>query len=356
MARFFGSKLRMSLPITWVALSVIAAYLLLFFPLSYFRHDDWLILGNSVLHIPKDWGFTLRPVLFFSEQEVVWFFRPLFKFFVFIFYHLFGYNYYLWLVLLLTVAVGTCWAGHSIVVQLTGSSRWANLFVVLSVASLHIHFGSLIWMGEGMMNIPQLFFLILSTFYFCRSLDDPGWKNALLGLVLYIVSLGFKESGVFHLFFLGLLCLLEPKLKRKGLWGQTKLLMPYVLTTMAYLFYQFFALPPNPAYSMNFQLNSSLKTLSLFATSFLFPFLVFSLLLAWFGRPSVKIFFLSFRRKSAYRTLYWSLSGFGRVLFSRLAFAARSILFSHSGVGGWRFRGPSSPTSSFIFRSYHTGG
>src|SRR4051812_49373999 len=66
----------------WFLLLIGAFYAAAVLPHVYFRHDDWWILGNSVRHIPGDWGFLVRPTLFFDGREIAWFFRPGFKLFV----------------------------------------------------------------------------------------------------------------------------------------------------------------------------------------------------------------------------------------------------------------------------------
>src|SRR4051794_20483659 len=73
------------------------------FAFAFFRHDDWLILGNSVAHLPRDWSFAWRPTLFFHGREGDWFFRPFFKLGVYAFYQAFGFHYRAWLCALLLV-------------------------------------------------------------------------------------------------------------------------------------------------------------------------------------------------------------------------------------------------------------
>lgn len=232
---------------------ICVGYLVLVFPLAYFRHDDWLILGNSVLRLPKDWSFALSPNLFFGEQEINWFFRPLFKTLVYYFYQCFGSTYYLWLVGILGFLVGALLLGSKIVFAVTGSKLASRLFLVLFTASIHFHFGSLVWIGEGIMNCPQLFFLMLNTHCLCSVAFRPGsfWRSSWLqtaAVLSYIIALGFKESSVFHLVFMLTMVLSETRFSTIPTKIRFYLLTPHFILTLAYLAFQLGAVPFNKHY------------------------------------------------------------------------------------------------------------
>ena len=145
-----------------------AIYVIGLFPFAYFRNDDWLIFGNALLHVRNDFSQAFRPTLFYGEREVVWFFRPFFKILPYFFFEAFRYNYSLWLGTLFAFFVLAIYLTFRSLKLLTHSRKKALLFVVLFTASFHLHFGSLIWMGEGMMNIPQLFLFSLNLFLFLK--------------------------------------------------------------------------------------------------------------------------------------------------------------------------------------------
>jgi len=224
-------------------------YFICIFPFAYFRHDDWLILGNSVLHLPNNWSYALSPTLYFSERETAWFFRPLFKLFVYFFYQAFGLNYYLWLVGIFSFFVGALLLGARIVTLVTDSSRRSVLFIVLLAACFQMHFGSLAWMGEGMMNTPQVFLLALNLYLYVRGVLDgkPIWFFA--AFIAFFISLGGKESSVFHPALLFLMTWIEPKLRSRISFKKLVVLMiPYGVLCVGYLVMRLWLMPMNPHY------------------------------------------------------------------------------------------------------------
>jgi hypothetical protein len=257
--------------VAWSLLILGASYLLIIFPVAYFRHDDWLILGNAALKLPTDWMFAFRPTLFYGEEEVVWFFRPFFKLGVLVWYRLFGFRYYLWLSALLLMLVASVVLG-AMTLRLLSSSRRATLFTIVFCASVYFHFGSLVWMGEGMMNCPQLFLLALTSYLFVASAQQPrvfDWRSA-LALGVFILSLGFKESGVFHV---GFLCALlwSGNLGAGESWlRKAARLAPYVAVSVIYLAVRM-GMPMNPGYAPQLKLLFFIKPLIILAAG---PFFV----------------------------------------------------------------------------------
>lgn len=216
----------------YAILGMVAVYGVVFFPYAYFRHDDWLILGNAALKVPEDWSNLWKATLFYGNLEVGWFFRPFFKGLTYIFFEAFHFNYYLWLTaLLLCLVVAIVFAAKTIE-KLTGEKNRALLFAIAFCGSWYIHFGSVVWMGEGMMNIPQMTLLVLCTYFFVE-------KRFWAAMLTYVLAIGFKESAVAHPAWLFLLLFCEKyfdsvTLKKKVLW-----LAPYFFVTLAYLIYRF---------------------------------------------------------------------------------------------------------------------
>jgi hypothetical protein len=230
---------------------LVAGYSALIFPFAYFRHDDWYILGNAALHLPGNWKFAFSSTLFVGNTEVVWFFRPLFKIFVYFFYEWFGFHYWIWLLGLTFFCCGAFIFSSLAIEKLTGAREKGVLFTVLFAAAIPLHVGSLAWMGEGMMNCPQLFFLALSTYAFVLGFHRTLGSRigfCLLSLASYFLSLGFKESSIFHIAFLSALLFHEPffgtNRRQKLLW-----LSPFAVLTAVYLVYRTLFLPMNGSYS-----------------------------------------------------------------------------------------------------------
>ncbi|MEZ4749797.1 MAG: hypothetical protein R3B54_03975 [Bdellovibrionota bacterium] len=229
----------------WVLGLVSLFYLTAVFPLAYFRHDDWLILGNAVHHFALDWTSAFHPTLFYVNEEIVWFFRPVFKALVYVFYRLLGFNYYLWLAVLYACFVASVALGCAAVSKLTRSTYWGLFSFVLLLASLHAHFGSLFWMGEGMMNCPQLFLLAANLFLFSLAREKYFYLNQALAYLCFVLALGIKESSVFHAGFLGLIVLLDSGFEKKRKLG---LLVLYGLSGAVYLYFRLVVVPVNPYY------------------------------------------------------------------------------------------------------------
>lgn len=250
-----STQLRVGL---WVLCLVSLFYLTAVFPLAYFRHDDWLILGNAVHHFALDWKSAFHPTLFYVNEEVVWFFRPLFKALVYVFYRLLGFHYYLWLAVLYVFFVVSVALGCAGISKLTRSTYWGLFTFVLLLASLHAHFGSLFWMGEGMMNCPQLFLLSVNLYLFSLSREKHFYLNQALAYVCFVLALGIKESSVFHSAFIGLLVLLETDFAPKRKYG---LLLLYGLSGAIYLYFRLFVVPVNPYYVPKTHVASFAKAL-----------------------------------------------------------------------------------------------
>lgn len=246
-------------PAILVALVVSALYLVVLFPLCFFRHDDWWILGNSVLHLPGDWGFLFRPTLYFRQSEIDWFFRPFFKLFTYLFFQAFSFYYYLWLVTLFALFVATLAIGYGALKRFSGRAA-ADAFIVFFGAAIPLHIGSLAWVGEGLMNIPQAFLLMSVTACWMElsnrnkaTRSDPALWGA---IGLFVLSLGFKESTVFHLGLLGAITLSEKKFRfteRVPFWLWQ--FAPLVLVGAVYLTIRLGLMPWNQSYKPAFSLS-----------------------------------------------------------------------------------------------------
>ena len=228
-----------------------------FFPFAFFRNDDWWILGNGVRELPKNWGFAFSPTLFFLGEEQNWFFRPLFKIFTLLFFKAFGFNYFLWLCGTLLFTVGAMWFGAKTIELVTNRSQSAFAYLLLFVASIQIYLGSVMWVGEGLMNCPQLFLLSLSLYLFCKHLlvKTSSGINGGLALLTYVVSIGFKESAVFHPLFMAALIFSERKFLDVTVERKIRALIPYVVLTGAFVIYRLFFLPVISGYIPNLSRN-----------------------------------------------------------------------------------------------------
>jgi hypothetical protein len=258
-----------------------AAYVLLVLPKLYFRHDDWWILGNVVRYLPTDPGFLWRPTLYLNGVESTWFFRPGFKAVVFGLYQAFGFGFAGWGVSLLVPFLLSLWLGFltlSYNPQTKGKALW---FVIAVVFSASIHFGSLAWVGEGAMNVPQLFLLSFSTYGFARS-KKTGWY--LLSLFSFAISLLFKESSVFHLLFLSAFGWSQ-KIPRRTLFFR---LLPFSLLAGVYLVARLWFMPIHQGYFAELSPVGMLRSVLLLTVPLVLPVAVWGLYLWWNDRRALR--------------------------------------------------------------------
>jgi hypothetical protein len=259
-------------------------YCLAVFPLLFFRHDDWWILGNSVRYLPQNWHFLWKPTLYHSGQEIIWFLRPGFKLLVLVFYSVFGLNYFLWMATLLGFFLAALWLGFLTAVRVSASPRNGFWFLVVAAASFPLHFGSLAWMGEGMMNVPQLFFLLLCTYTLCRAWEEQSLGWAVSSWLSFLVALGFKESSLFHVAFLAGVCGSEPFFRRRGLRAIGEALVPFAVIAAIYLAIRLGRMPYNPSYVAVYSWFRVTKTLSLALAPILLPVFLWGVSLYLFGK------------------------------------------------------------------------
>lgn len=231
-------------------------YLTALFPFAYFRHDDWLIALNGI-SLEGNWNNLFNSKLTHGNVERVWFFRPLFKFNGFLFWKLFGENYFVWLLGTLLFTVGALALAWDSLRIFPTTAKKAPTFLALFVCAPLIHFGSLTWAGEGLMNCPQLFFLALSTWGFLKALackqgvipSKEQAKFTALSLLAWFISFGFKESSVFHLpFFFALL--VDRKIGRLTWAAAFKSIIPHAALAAFYLLGRGLLVPMNSDYLM----------------------------------------------------------------------------------------------------------
>lgn len=265
-------------------------------PLLFFRHDDWWILGNSTRYVPVDWNFLWKPTLYHGGREIIWFFRPGFKFLVWLFYEVFGLHYFLWMFSLLGIFLASLWVGFLTVVRISGSIQHGRWFVGAVGASFALHFGSLAWMGEGMMNVPQLFLLIFCTYAFTRQAESKGNLWAVLSWVSFIGALCFKESSLFHTALLAGLCVAEPYFRR-GTWRDTLLpLLPFAVIAGVYLVIRLGRMPYNPSYVAAYTVDKVLRSSVSAFGPLLLPLFIWIACLAFFRRSLLASYFTELKR------------------------------------------------------------
>jgi len=249
------------------ATSVIFFFYLAVSPFVYFRHDDWLILGNAVLVLPQNIRFLWEPYLFMSPStKEIWFFRPFFKGIVWLCYSLFQYKIFFWILIHLTFILGSVFFGEKTLRNLKGSAYFTNLFFLFFVCSIALHFANIVWVGEGMMNAPQVFLLSLTLFLFFSHSLFSQW----LSVLPYLLALGFKESSAFLPLFLFPIAWSEGQLKKKRF-----LLALHFLLFFLFLIFRLGFLPFNPGYKPSFTLNHFFQPIILFCICIFTPLMIF---------------------------------------------------------------------------------
>lgn len=236
----------------WVLAIFSFIYLGIAFPFSYFRHDDWLMIGNVARIVPSNWKFIFQPYLIFNSVPEVWFFRPWFKLILYLLYQSLGFYYYGWLAINLLFTLGTLVFGYLTIKETTRESSKSLIFILFFVFSVHFHFASLVWVGEGTMNCPQIFLLFLNFYLFSKSLNQKNTNffsiYYSLAFFVFTLSLGFKEAAVFHLPFLLLLLFHPSQSVQLSLRKKITLLVPYFILACAYLYFRLYLIPFNPGY------------------------------------------------------------------------------------------------------------
>ncbi len=278
-----------------------AIYCLAAFPFAYFRHDDWILLGNAV-QLPDHWSRVWNAQLDFGAGEVPWFFRPFFLLGAYLFFNVFGFQYWLWLSALLLVTIGAIWMAANAVLTISGSERKATLFTLLFVASIPLHFANLVWVGEGLMNCPLIALLAASTYLFCSgAAQKTQYPKATLtgGFLCFVMALGFKESAIFHnAWLLGLV--LDPAFPKSIKRRKIELLLPYAIFTACYLLFRFLWLPMNGDYAPRSALSNILHPIEIFIGSLGLPLLIFFCWLMLLQRSSAKPFLRYLLTKKVY--------------------------------------------------------
>ena len=214
--------------------SLVVIFVLTYLPLirrADFRGDDYLIAWNAM--IPGVNPFT-GTTLVYSGVTKAWFLRPLFRILTKVSFVEFGFHYAAWLAGPVVLVALAAWLGARVVNALTESSEGGIWFMALFLGAFHLHLGSLLWVGEGLMNAPQIF--LLSASLYCWVVLESDWGVG-LALALYGLSLGLKESSVFFPLFLWAL----PHSRRRIAWF-------FALGGM-YLVLRLGLVPWNPSYS-----------------------------------------------------------------------------------------------------------
>jgi len=279
----------------WPLASFTAFYALCFFPFAYFRHDDWLMLGNAVLRTPQNWLSLFSATWWSGGVEHVWFFRPLFKLAYFIGFTLFGFQYWLWLTASLGLLLASLVFAKKTIDFETKNPEVSLFFLWLFVGFVPWHFGSVIWAGEGWMNIPAVFLLTLSTYYLSQSCASKKMDRLAVGksCFFFFLALGFKESSVFQIVFLFAFCL-----RREGKWmGFPHRLIPHIAITILYLIPRLFLIPLNHGYRP--ELSHALPSLLFFSGMIGLPTIA---LLVQFGLKWNRLF--TFK---SWASLFWWL-------------------------------------------------
>jgi len=250
----------------WALAFFFTIFYLLLSPLTYFRHDDWLMLGNAVTILPRDWSFLWRTSWYTSPtHQEIWFFRPFFKLAIWGAFQAFQFNHYLWIMTHWVLVLGALYFAMKSLDNLDFSKSRSALFAILFLSSFSFHFANVVWVGEGMMNSPQLFLLSLSVYLFSKE----KVVFHLFSLVTYILALGFKESSAFLPLFLFALVLATHQLKQ-----QWKILLSHFICMFIYLIFRLGFLPFNPGYKPHLSLDTFFRPTLYFIFFLSLPFLV----------------------------------------------------------------------------------
>lgn len=266
----------------FVFIAVCVFYGAFVFPFSYFRNDDWLILGNGATVLPGDWSFLWRPTLVFNSHEETWFFRPGFKLATYLFYQLFGLRYWAWLVATLVLFWLAVWIGQRLTQRLNGRRAGVAFFVLLALC-VHLQFGSLAWIAEGLMNLPQLLLLVGAASAFLHS--KRTWGSVFASWLCFTLALAFKESSVVFLAWLAAAWWFHPQFQPQTPKERILPLLPMGVTAAIYLVVRLVRMPIYSGYLPVWEWSAFLNPAFAFVASLGVPLAA----LALWMRPKKKI-------------------------------------------------------------------
>jgi len=237
--------------------------IILFIPWASLRGDDWRIIGAAHQATGSVWTWIQSGTLWGANGETVWFFRPGFKGLVYAGYQIFGTTALPWFLSLTVLAGAGVLQGEKALSEFGVSRLGSRGFGTLLLASHSLFLGSLLWLGEGLMNIPQWFLLSFSLMGTAEALNQK--KSGTKGLVAFALALTFKESAIFHLPFLLTAFAIEPSLQKVSLRRRAQILAPYLGIGFGYLWVRLGRYPLNPGYLPYFDLKLWLPGLFRFA-------------------------------------------------------------------------------------------
>ena len=245
--------MRWSIPITLF-------YLILIFPFAWFRHDDWGMLTNSLRGF-EDPSFFFKGTIYFRDIEEVWFFRPIFKFLPGFWYKLFGFNYYLWNTAVLGIFL---WCIHLTqkTYTLITEKKESQTFALFTSLYFIGHFGSLFWIGEGLMNIPLLLFLCFNTYYFAKYHKEGNKLHLFLSMFFLCLAFMTKEAAFFHLPLLGII-LIEYRGFDRDFGKSFKQWLPFFILSIIYLVIRFSIVGVRPGYGFEPNIKVWVKSLAM---------------------------------------------------------------------------------------------
>ncbi len=241
-------------------LSFFVVYLGVLFPFAYFRHDDWVIVASGKMGA-ENWRSYFEASIQFGQTTQVWFVRPFFKWLSYALFRVFGFHPYPWFLLQMAFLTAAVWLLALTVEGISGSRRKAWQFAALVFGSWHLHMGSLLWLGEGLMNCPQLFALSACLWAFWKYQVTANKGCLLLSLFSLLVSLTVKESSVFVVALLGAFVFCEAPWKGMSFGQRVLRLLPFALVAGAYLVYRLGFVPHNTNYTL--EMNAFAWKLSL---------------------------------------------------------------------------------------------
>lgn len=179
-------------------LFIISINIIVFRKLSqaFFQQDEWFGLGKAIYSKTQGLGYYFKILSGYH-------FTPLSLFFYFWEFNSFGLNiahYYLASVILHLI---TTFLVYVLIFNLTRRKTIgciAALFFMLNSVSSQ----AITWIGAGINTLGCALFVLLSLIAFLEYIKSDKRKFYYWSIVLFIISLGFKESSLFLLLFLPL--------------------------------------------------------------------------------------------------------------------------------------------------------
>jgi hypothetical protein len=198
-------------------------------PFTFFLQDEWAIFGHYLYWDKVNLNFLQR---FFIHEQATHLI-PFAQIFSYLEFKAFDLNFFLYgivsLGLHLLASFLVFYLSH-LLTKKRGLSFLAGLLFLINANSHQ----AVTWLATTAGTVGSTLFLLLSLVFFAKLvLEKPSKRNLIVSLLMFIASLGFKETPLFLFLFLPIFWLTYTN---KGFWSVKKVAVPTFLLGVGYFF------------------------------------------------------------------------------------------------------------------------